>query len=156
MREMARYPFSRDSNSRTRYGALTKRAETFGFCASELQSNPVAQRSFRTDIHDHNLCKGEAHSGSMLGEYDWPGNIRELENVIERAVVLSTGEEIQPEDLAVPTLGVFVPTAGVSHYQTRLEGAEKGILLQALKEHRGTNRPLLGSWASPSPRSTRS
>jgi hypothetical protein len=51
-------------------------------------------------------------------------------NVIERAVVLSTGEEIQPEDLAVPTFGVFVPTAGASHYQTRLEGAEKGILLQ--------------------------
>jgi two-component system, NtrC family, response regulator AtoC len=45
----------------------------------------------------------------VLGEYDWPGNIRELENVIERAVVLSTGEEIQPEDLAVLIFGVFVP-----------------------------------------------
>lgn len=73
----------------------------------------------------------------VLGEYDWPGNIRELENVIERAVVLSTGEEIQPEDLAVPTFGVFVPTAGAPRYQRRLEGAEKGILLQALKEHNG-------------------
>jgi DNA-binding NtrC family response regulator len=73
----------------------------------------------------------------VLEEYDWPGNIRELENVIERAVVLSTGEEIQPEDLAVPTFGVFVPTAGASHYQRRLEGAEKELLLQALKQHRG-------------------
>jgi DNA-binding NtrC family response regulator len=50
------------------------------------------------------------------GEYEWPGNIRELENVIERAVVLSTGEEIQPEDRVVPTFGVFVPTAGASRY----------------------------------------
>jgi DNA-binding NtrC family response regulator len=73
----------------------------------------------------------------VLGEHEWPGNIRELENVIERAVVLSTGEEIQPEDLAVPTFGVFVPTAGASRYQRRLEGAEKELLLQALKEHRG-------------------
>jgi DNA-binding NtrC family response regulator len=73
----------------------------------------------------------------VLGEYEWPGNIRELENVIERAVVLSTGEEIQPEDLAVPTFGVFVPTAGASHYQRRLEGTEKELLLQALKEHNG-------------------
>ena len=73
----------------------------------------------------------------VLGEYEWPGNIRELENVLERAMVLSTGEEIQPEDLAVPTFGVFVPTAGASRYQRRLEGAEKELLLQALKEHRG-------------------
>lgn len=34
-----------------------------------------------------------------LMEYDWPGNIRELENTIERAVVLSKGNEIELEDL---------------------------------------------------------
>ncbi len=34
-----------------------------------------------------------------LMEYDWPGNIRELENTIERAVVLSKNEEIMIEDL---------------------------------------------------------
>ena len=31
--------------------------------------------------------------------YDWPGNIRELENVIERAVILTKGDTIIPEDL---------------------------------------------------------
>jgi two-component system response regulator AtoC len=34
-----------------------------------------------------------------LKEYDWPGNIRELENCVERAVILSKGQEIQPKDL---------------------------------------------------------
>jgi len=34
-----------------------------------------------------------------LIDYDWPGNIRELENTIERAVVLSKGDNIQLEDL---------------------------------------------------------
>jgi two-component system response regulator PilR (NtrC family) len=34
-----------------------------------------------------------------LEAYDWPGNVRQLENVIERAVALETSEEIQPESL---------------------------------------------------------
>lgn len=34
-----------------------------------------------------------------LNEYDWPGNVRELANVIERAVILSSGEYIEPGDL---------------------------------------------------------
>ncbi len=37
----------------------------------------------------------------MLMEYDWPGNIRELENVIERAAILATGDEITPEFIAL-------------------------------------------------------
>jgi DNA-binding NtrC family response regulator len=35
----------------------------------------------------------------ILMNYDWPGNIRELENVIERTVILSKGPIINPEDL---------------------------------------------------------
>jgi DNA-binding NtrC family response regulator len=34
-----------------------------------------------------------------LAAYHWPGNIRELENVIERAVILSEGDQVIPEDL---------------------------------------------------------
>lgn len=35
----------------------------------------------------------------MLREYSFPGNVRELENAMERAVTYFTGEEITPEDL---------------------------------------------------------
>jgi len=35
----------------------------------------------------------------MLVEYDWPGNIRELENMIQGAVILAEGESIGPDDL---------------------------------------------------------
>jgi DNA-binding NtrC family response regulator len=35
----------------------------------------------------------------LLVYYDWPGNIRELENCIERSVVMAEGDTIQPNDL---------------------------------------------------------
>ncbi len=36
---------------------------------------------------------------NLLMQYDWPGNIRELENTVERAVILCLGEQITPPDL---------------------------------------------------------
>lgn len=44
--------------------------------------------------------KGLSNSGwTVLEGYDWPGNIRELENVMERAVMLARGGEITPKQL---------------------------------------------------------
>ncbi|CBK41740.1 Sigma-54 dependent transcriptional regulator [Nitrospira defluvii] len=39
-----------------------------------------------------------------LASYAWPGNVRELENAIERAVVLKTGNLLEPEDFALHSL----------------------------------------------------
>jgi len=40
---------------------------------------------------------------AVLLEYDWPGNIRELENLIERAIILARGDTILPSDLPIGT-----------------------------------------------------
>jgi len=48
--------------------------------------------------------KKELHPDTIqiLKEYDWPGNIRELENVLERAMILCENDIIRPKDLALP------------------------------------------------------
>ncbi|HWB96366.1 MAG TPA: sigma-54 dependent transcriptional regulator [Bryobacteraceae bacterium] len=74
-------------------------------------------------------------------DYRWPGNIRELENVIERVVVLARGEEITLADLpdflrrerpAVDMLQLELPARGIS-----LEAVEKELILRALEKFRG-------------------
>lgn len=40
-----------------------------------------------------------AISIQLLNEYNWPGNIRELKNIVERAIIISSTDEIRPEDL---------------------------------------------------------
>src|SRR3990167_1615532 len=70
--------------------------------------------------------------------YRWPGNIRELENVLERLVVLTRGNEIAISDLPEflrrerPTLDVLhldLPPQGIS-----LEAVEKELILRALEK----------------------
>ncbi|KPJ48190.1 hypothetical protein AMJ40_07940 [candidate division TA06 bacterium DG_26] len=56
----------------------------------------------------------------ILTDYEWPGNIRELENVIERAVVLHEGSVIGPEELPIfPERGVIAPKKSIKAAEIR-------------------------------------
>jgi len=50
-------------------------------------------------MSDHPPVKLSPAALKLLLSYAWPGNIRELRNTIERALLLSTGDSITPEDL---------------------------------------------------------
>lgn len=78
---------------------------------------------------------------SYFTRYSWPGNIRELENVMERIVVLSRASEITLSDLpeflrpvhtSVGTLNLQLPPEGIS-----LEGLEKELIVKALERSGG-------------------
>jgi two-component system response regulator HydG len=74
-----------------------------------------------------------------LMRYDWQGNIRELENVIERAVLLCRSEYITPKDLPPPLQGEGVgeqPIISIPPGMT-LEQVEKEAIMQTLEETGG-------------------
>jgi len=80
-----------------------------------------------------------------LESYDWPGNVRQLENVIERAVALETAEQIQPESLPAEVrrggfggghVEVTLPEGGIDLEQ-HLEKLRKRYMLEAM--HRSSS-----------------
>ena len=85
-----------------------------------------------------------AEARDLLLQYDWPGNIRELKNLVERLSIMVSGDTIYPEDL--PTLdGMSIPKqpdsfpdlgAGKTLRQVR-EAVERHYIAEALERHKG-------------------
>ncbi len=82
-----------------------------------------------------------------LLNYDWPGNIRELENTIERLVVTSREECILPENLAgIPAAATDSFSQPATCLKRVLEAEEKKIIAEAYRTGKSTRKAavLLG------------
>jgi len=75
--------------------------------------------------------------------YDWRGNVRELENLVERVIILTNGDEIGLEDIpasmkgrarTIESLEATIPPRGGIPFDHAVEEYEKKLILQALSE----------------------
>ncbi len=77
----------------------------------------------------------------LLSQYEWKGNVRELENILERAVALTSNNTLSMEDFSGIlmksnqsfSLPMTIPEEGL-HLEQLIEKIEKDLLIKALKE----------------------
>ncbi|MEW5923713.1 MAG: sigma-54 dependent transcriptional regulator [Candidatus Zixiibacteriota bacterium] len=76
---------------------------------------------------------------SLLVSYNWPGNIRELKNILERAMILAAGEPIEIEHIGIDDETETAPlqVAADGGSGAGLEAAEKEMIIKALEKTGG-------------------
>jgi DNA-binding NtrC family response regulator len=82
----------------------------------------------------------------ILSSYDWPGNVRQLRHVVERALVLADGEAIAPDDLP-PEVRDAASQLGQGRQALTLSEMERRHIARVLAEvggHRSRAAQLLG------------
>lgn len=83
--------------------------------------------------YDRKITAISAACLKELRRYSWPGNIRELQHAVERAVILSAGEVLRPEDFFFDS-----PENGpLGNPSMNLEETEKQLIIRALQKFHG-------------------
>jgi len=71
-----------------------------------------------------------------LKGFDWPGNVRQLQNEVQRAVLLSEGDEVDAADLSITNVRSGGEGGGDTSF-TLLEGVERNTIIQTLQKTGG-------------------
>ncbi|NDV42016.1 sigma-54-dependent transcriptional regulator [Flagellimonas sediminis] len=86
-----------------------------------------AQKYDKPGLKINNLAQ------EKLMEYPWPGNIRELQHTMERAVILSDGNVLKPSDFLLNTKSNLL----LDHQPLTLNEMEQQMIFKALEQHDG-------------------
>jgi len=86
-----------------------------------------------------------AAAGAELTGYDWPGNIRELSNVMQRAMILAIGNRIEPDNLMLPRRSAMpvVPLDREPEEEAKpaqIRDMEKTMILETLERLNGSRK----------------
>ena len=72
---------------------------------------------------------------NRLKNYSWPGNIRELQHMLERVIIMSEATSLQPSDFFFTSNDMSKDMMALSNY--RLNEAEKMLIIKAVSKHDG-------------------
>jgi two-component system response regulator HydG len=106
---------------------------------------PVLTRFFIQKLAARTRSRVQSVSAQAMAQmqgYEWPGNVRQLENVVEQALVFAEGTEITLDDLPpaltgfTPSTGLQVPADGRSLPEI-LEDLERQLIVRALADAHG-------------------
>lgn len=74
---------------------------------------------------------------SKLKQHNFPGNVRELQYVLERAVIMTDGNVLKPEDLVFSSIERTTTTNRLEANSLNLDEVEKNTIITVLEKHKG-------------------
>ncbi|MEP2772584.1 MAG: sigma-54 dependent transcriptional regulator [Fulvivirga sp.] len=108
---------------------------------NRLEDIPLLANHFLTyyaDKYKKNAGKLSDSVISRMQKHHWPGNIRELQHALERAVIMSNSQVLQPEDFNFTAQGQNnLDSENVTLDQFKLEDVEKILIRKVLKKCNG-------------------
>jgi transcriptional regulator with GAF, ATPase, and Fis domain len=125
-----------------------------------IQVPPLRRRLEDLPLLVHHVLRGRKVMSEdvmeKLGRYRFPGNVRELENIVEAAVCVALGDVIQPDHVALPTetfngwpaeeviLGNFWDTVAGPYSERMITRAQvEHLIRQGLERTRGSYKKML-------------
>lgn len=90
-----------------------------------------------SEKYNKNLAKISDGAMTRMNKHPWPGNIRELQHSIERAVILSNSSVLQPEDFNLNTPSGKENEQHLNLDQYNLDEVEKLLIRKVLKKYNG-------------------
>ena len=109
-----------------------------------LRIPPLRERAGDAALLAHHFknkfCASEGRSSlhfsagalQLIESYGWPGNVREVENCIKRAVIMSDGPQIAADDLGLPGSAQAAPVDEAINLRQAREAAEYKVMVRAL------------------------
>jgi DNA-binding NtrC family response regulator len=98
---------------------------------------PLVDRFIETYCRKYKRPLRQISDGTLkrLQKYMWPGNVRELQHAVERAVIMSEGDVLQPDDFPLPDHRMT--SAGEPTDQVKLDEVEKAHIRKVISKNGG-------------------